>query len=79
MAGFLVMYNRRTGAMQLETFPGDRGHRAALQKRFELEEQRVDPDIEIVSLNADSIETLRSTHSRYFAREEAQASLIPAH
>ncbi|PPG02730.1 hypothetical protein C5E06_09765 [Pseudoclavibacter sp. RFBI5] len=68
MVGFLIEYNRRTGEGHLETFPGEDGPREAFERRLVLEEQRRDTDVEIASLTSDSIETLRSTHSRYFTR-----------
>ncbi|MGY4642815.1 hypothetical protein [Cellulomonas sp. URHB0016] len=72
MAGFVIVYNRRTGAADVTEFPAADGHRAALQYRLKLEVEREDADVEIVSLASDSIETVRSTHSRYFKRDLAQ-------
>lgn len=67
MTGFVIEYNRRTGESHVTTFPpGD--HRAALQHRLMLEDARVDPDMEIVSLVSDSLATVQRTHSRYFRR-----------
>lgn len=73
MPGFVIEYNRRTGAANITEFAGADGHRAALRRRLELEVDRHDDDIEIVSLASDSLETVRTTHSRYFARDMAPA------
>lgn len=70
MPGFVIEYHRPSGDYRLYEFPGDLGHRAALEKRFELENNREDDDWEIASLNSDSIETLRRTHARYFGGSE---------
>ena len=68
MPGFLIEYNRRTGAVHVTEFPGAEGHRHALRERLKLEAEAVDPNMEIVSLVSDSEETIRKTHSRYFER-----------
>lgn len=66
MAGYLIEYNRRTGQWQVHEFPGADGPRRALAERLSREATRVDPDIEIASINADSLNTVMKTHSRYF-------------
>lgn len=73
MAGFVVMYNRRSRQWSVEEFLGPDGSREALLRRIELEQQRIDVDWEIASLNADSLETVQKTHSRYFEGEELVA------
>lgn len=70
MPGFVIEYHRPTGDRRVHAFPGEAGHRAALQYRLELEDRRVDDDWEIASLNSDSIETLQKTHARYFTGRE---------
>jgi hypothetical protein len=74
MAGYVIEYNRRTGEWQVHEFLGADGPRRALRERLRLEESRVDPDIELASINADSLETVRKTHSRYFQGTQ----LLPA-
>lgn len=69
MPGFVIVYNRRTGASEVTAYNAPTGHRDALRRRLELEEQRTDADVEVVSLVSDSIDTIRRTHSRYFAHE----------
>ncbi|MFJ4170804.1 hypothetical protein ACIPY3_14950 [Paenarthrobacter sp. NPDC089714] len=66
MAGFVIKYNRRTGDRIVKEFPGRLGHREALKLRLELERERESREWEIVSLNSDSLETVKKTHSRYF-------------
>lgn len=66
MASFVIRYNRRTGESSVDEFSGPLGHRHALARRLELERDSNDPDIEVVSLMSDSIETVARTHSRYF-------------
>lgn len=70
MPGFVIEYNRKSREWRLETFPGLHGHQDALRRRLELEQSRKNADIEIVSLNSDSIETVQRTHARYFEGRE---------
>jgi hypothetical protein len=70
MPGFVVEYNRKSRDWKVTSFPGPDGHRAAMRHRIELEQARVDADMEIVSLNSDSFETVRKTHARYFEGNE---------
>lgn len=73
MAGFVIEYNRRSGERRVHTFLGANGHREALRRRLELEDSRESDEWEIVSLNSDSIETVRRTHARYFERDRLSA------
>lgn len=73
MAGFVIEYNRLSGERRVHSFPGTEGHREALRRRLELESTRESEDWEIVSLNSDSIETVRRTHARYFERDRLTA------
>jgi hypothetical protein len=70
MPGFVIEYHRQSGARRVESFAGVGGANAALRRRLELERERQDPDIEIVSLNGASLEQVMSTHSRYFQGSE---------
>jgi len=70
MAGFVIEYNRKSGAWRVTEFRGPQGHRQAFQRRLELEPLRASPDWEIVSLNSDSLATIRRTHARYFEGQE---------
>ncbi|GHH76007.1 hypothetical protein [Promicromonospora soli] len=71
LMSFVIEYDRRTGAVRVEEFTGERANRAGVLRRLELERARTDKNIEIVSLVSDSLETIRSTHSRYFMAELA--------
>jgi hypothetical protein len=63
---FLVVYNQKTGAVQVQEWADD-DREAALARRFELErEHRLEPEIEIVILGARSRDVLERTHGRYF-------------
>ena len=65
MNHYLIVFDRsRSVILRNEAFST---RQAALQARFEAErELGRDSDIEVVVLGADSQETLRRTHSRYF-------------
>lgn len=66
MSYFLVVYDRSTGAVEVEEF-SDQQRDLALHRRFEYErEQRNHPEIEVVVLGAESTEALKRTHARYF-------------
>lgn len=73
MAAFLTEYNRRTSDWSVTQLLSDSGHRDAIKLRFERERVRTDTDVEIVSLVSDSLETIKKTHSRYFAGRELVA------
>ncbi len=70
MPGFVVEYNRHSRDWRVTEFPGADGHRAAFQRRLELEKSRENDDWEIASLNSDSLETIKKTHARYFEGKE---------
>lgn len=69
MPGFVIEYHRPTGERRVHEFLSEDGHRLALLRRLQLEAERSDSDWEIASLNSDSLETLKKTHSRYFVEE----------
>lgn len=70
MPGYVVEYNRKSRDWKVTEFPGAEGHRNALLKRLELEQSRPNADWEIVSLNSDSLGTIKKTHARYFEGHE---------
>jgi hypothetical protein len=75
MPGYVIEYNRITGDRTVLEFPGPSGHREALLARLRIEKERPSEDWEIVSLNSDSLETVKKTHSRYFTgKQVAQMS-----
>lgn len=66
MTGFVITYHRRTGDVDVTSFPEPDGHRKAMRERLRREAEGLDPDVEIVSLISDSLETVKQTHRRYF-------------
>lgn len=70
MPGYVVEYNRKSGDWRVTSYEGPDGHREAMRRRIELESARLDGDVEIVSLNSDSFETVQRTHARYFSGHE---------
>lgn len=70
MQGFTIEYHRPTGVARVHEFLGPQGHREATLLRLKLEKERVDLDWEIVALASDSLETVKKTHSRYFAEND---------
>jgi hypothetical protein len=77
MSYYLVVYDRSTGAVEIEEFT-DQQRDLALHRRFEYErEQRNRPQMEVVVLGAESPEALKRTHARYFktVQELAQSGL----
>lgn len=73
---FLVIYEIPTGEARVQAFGTD--YEAAVQAYGEAEETARDrDDLDIVLLSADSIETVKRTHSSYFRTEETFESLLP--
>jgi len=71
MSAFVLEYHRVSGDYRVTEFVGDEAHRAAIQRRLELEREHALGDgWEIVSLNAESLEVIKRTHSRYFFGKE---------
>lgn len=65
MKHFLVVFDRARGKVLREQ--GFDDAQEALNERFRTEREHVrDDDIEVVVLTADSPESLRRTHARYF-------------
>jgi hypothetical protein len=70
MPGFVVEYHRPSGDWRVTSFLGPNGSEEALLRRFQLEEGDFGDEWEIASLNSNSLETVKKTHSRYFAGRE---------
>lgn len=70
MPGYVIEFNRHTRARRVTEFATPR---EAMQRRLELESMRTNPNIEIAAMISDSLETLQSTHSRYFTGKELAA------
>lgn len=76
MQQYLLVYNRRRGRIIRHRSFSQPG--PALEARFEAEREfRDEPDIEVVVLGADSWDSLKHTHARYFkgVQELAEAAL----
>ena len=67
MKYFVVEYERPTGTLRMcQEFP-DTEYAAAAKLRFERDLANIEhPEVEIVLLSTDSLETLKHTHGRYF-------------
>jgi hypothetical protein len=75
---FLVTYDPDTGAVDVRPFDTDYG---AAQVAYAKAEQSngVDARLDIVLLSADSLETIKQTHSSYFAEKVGKLEdLLPA-
>ena len=70
MPGFLIQYHRPSGRVTCTPFDTLRD---ALLECIRRDNERTDPDIENVAISAESEESLRRTHSRYFFREHQAA------
>jgi hypothetical protein len=74
---FLVVYDIRAG--KADVVPFDVNYDAALEAYNRAEEKyRDDPNVEVVLLGSDSIETVERTHSSYFELSEAHIDQIVA-
>ena len=75
MEHFVVVYDRSTGMLvSIEQFDKDRIENARTVRASLEIARRSEPEIEVVLLGADSEETLRRTHSRYFESPSELAS-----
>jgi hypothetical protein len=63
---FLLVYNLETQALAIEEFGGDDAAAAAAYSQRE-HEYRDNNAVEVVMVGADSLDTVRKTHSHYFA------------
>lgn len=70
MKQFVIVFHRPRGEiLELVAF-GDSERDVALKELFEREERyRGQQDVEVVMLGSDSVETLKTTHARYFKGE----------
>jgi hypothetical protein len=73
---FLVVYDLAEGKARVESFGTD--YDRALEAYAEVEQDLENREsFDIVLLGADSIETIKRTHSSYFHTEETFESLLP--
>lgn len=74
---FLVIYDIPNGLAHVDSFGQD--YDAAIAAYAEAEEEhRNDPNVEIVLLGSDSLETLERTHSSYFELAEKHVDRLVA-
>lgn len=66
MTKFVLAFNRRTA--KLDVFERFQDSALAVRRRIALEDAYPGSDWEVAVLSSSDEETLRSTHSRYFAR-----------
>ena len=64
MPAFLIKYNRKSGAVEVSRFES---FLEATSERQALALLNEDPDLEIVAIASRDEESLRVSHSRYFA------------
>jgi hypothetical protein len=74
MPGYLIIYERTSGNRQVIEYHGKEGHRKALQQRLILEAEKrfIDKDVEIVAISSKSLDTVKTTHARYFQGQEIE-------
>lgn len=80
MKTFLIKYRRSTGAIEAleEIAPQQLRSARAERLQAEIDSMRSGGDIEIVLIEAPSLDVLRRTHSRYFKNaSELLAELAP--
>lgn len=74
---FLVVFDISTGWAKVSEFGTD--YERAIEAYAEIEEELDGrEDLDVVLLSADSLETVKRTHSSYFATGESFESLLPA-
>jgi hypothetical protein len=74
---FLIVFDIPTGKAKVRDFGTD--YDGAMEAYAEIEgEMRGRDDLDIVLVGADSLETVRRTHSSYFETDETFESLLPA-
>ena len=74
---FLIVYDIPTGKAKVRDFGTD--YDGAMEAYAEIEgETRGRDDLDIVLVGADSLETVKRTHSSYFETDETFESLLPA-
>ena len=63
---FLLVYNVSTADVRVEEYGSD-GATAAAEYSLREHQYREQPEIEVVLVGADSLETVKKTHSHYFS------------
>lgn len=71
MAGVIIRYNRRTGDRVVKVYEGKHGYLDAFKdKAYRRDMTSADDDWEVALIGADSLETVKRTHSRYFSGKD---------
>lgn len=70
MTSYLIEYHRPTGEVSVTSYDDAQ---VALAERINRSRTRENRDTEIVTVRAQSMESLRKTHARYFARSKARS------
>lgn len=73
---FLVVYDVAAGHARVRSFGTDYDVAQAAYAAIEQETQN-DANLDVVLLSADSLETIRRTHSSYFETRETFERLLP--
>ena len=74
---FLIIYDPDTGVVDVRPFDTDYDAAQIAYARAE-QENGVDARLDIVLLGADSLETIKQTHSSYFNKVDSPEELLPA-
>jgi hypothetical protein len=74
---FLILYDILLGEATVTPFDKDYESAVSAYERLE-QEHREDPNVEVVLLGSDSIDTLRRTHSSYFELREHHIDQVVA-
>lgn len=76
MTSFLLAYSRTTGKVKIDSdFASSRD---AMEARMRAESTSSDPDLEFTVLEAENLEDLLATHSRYFESSQKMAARLIA-
>lgn len=73
---FLLVFDHRQGRLLDEVDFKDDSTRALAEYARREEQHRDDPDIDIVLIGSDSIETVRLTHANYFDGSVAKSKYL---
>lgn len=66
MTAFVIVYDRRRLFAEITEYAGDEGVARAGADRARREAANADQNVEVVTVFADTLDDLRTTHSRYF-------------
>lgn len=78
MVGIMIRYNRRTGDRIVREYLGENGYKDAVRNRLFLRNASISSsadDLETVVIGADSLATVKRTHSRYFSGRDITSAV----